>query len=128
MAAVFDRVRRILPSNRPEKGGTLRVPTPIPRIAHSSDQLTSWNTAKELPRIPSPPAPITEAQRRKEQRRQLRESGDYLGVQGVNPSTGELDTMTSSSGSQASYLDEELRQKLLAVKRRGSRALGLTPG
>ncbi|KAG7131247.1 hypothetical protein HYQ45_010174 [Verticillium longisporum] len=78
---------------------------------------------------------MTEAQRRKEQRRQLRESGDYLGVQGVNPSTGELDTMTSSSGSQASYLEEELRQKLLAVKRRGSRALrayrkpvnGLTP-
>ncbi|KAG7122694.1 hypothetical protein HYQ44_003592 [Verticillium longisporum] len=135
MAAVFDRVRRILPSNRPEKGGTLRVPTPIPRIAHSSDQLTSWNTAKELPTIPSPPAPVTDAQRRKEQRRQLRESGDYLGVQGINPSTGELDTMTSSSGSQASYLDEELRQKLLAVKRRGSRALrahrkpvnGLTP-
>ncbi|CRK15058.1 hypothetical protein BN1708_011327 [Verticillium longisporum] len=100
-----------------------------------SDQLTSWNTAKELPTIPSPPAPVTDAQRRKEQRRQLRESGDYLGVQGINPSTGELDTMTSSSGSQASYLDEELRQKLLAVKRRGSRALrahrkpvnGLTP-
>lgn len=41
----------------------------------------------------------TKAQRRRE-RRSLRESGDYLGVQGVNPHTGELD-IVSPSGSSA---------------------------
>ncbi|KAL7915737.1 hypothetical protein GGI35DRAFT_485284 [Trichoderma velutinum] len=46
----------------------------------------------------------TRARRRK--RRSLRESGDYLGVQGVNPHTGELDIVSpsgSSAGSSASH-------------------------
>ncbi|EHK20365.1 uncharacterized protein TRIVIDRAFT_224085 [Trichoderma virens Gv29-8] len=43
---------------------------------------------------------------RRRERRSLRESGDYLGVQGVNPHTGELDIMSpseSSAGSSASH-------------------------
>ncbi|KAL7962946.1 hypothetical protein V8C34DRAFT_323450 [Trichoderma compactum] len=46
----------------------------------------------------------TKARRR--ERRSLRESGDYLGVQGVNPHTGELDIVSpsgSSAGSSASH-------------------------
>ncbi|PNP52859.1 hypothetical protein THARTR1_06700 [Trichoderma harzianum] len=46
----------------------------------------------------------TKARRR--ERRSLRESGDYLGVQGVNPHTGELDVVSpsgSSAGSSASH-------------------------
>ncbi|PTB61147.1 hypothetical protein M431DRAFT_527108 [Trichoderma harzianum CBS 226.95] len=43
---------------------------------------------------------------RQRERRSLRESGDYLGVQGVNPHTGELDVMSpsgSSAGSPVSH-------------------------
>lgn len=39
---------------------------------------------------------------KREQRRSLKESGDYLGVQGVNPSTGEMDVLTPSSSSTPS--------------------------
>ncbi|KAL7949944.1 hypothetical protein V8C42DRAFT_361032 [Trichoderma barbatum] len=39
---------------------------------------------------------------RRRQRRSLRESGDYLGVQGVNPHTGELDVMSPSDSSARS--------------------------
>ncbi|KAH6607768.1 hypothetical protein Trco_004081 [Trichoderma cornu-damae] len=43
---------------------------------------------------------------RRRQRQSLKESGDYLGVQGVNPHTGELDVMSptdSSAGSTISH-------------------------
>ncbi|QYS93890.1 hypothetical protein H0G86_001255 [Trichoderma simmonsii] len=43
---------------------------------------------------------------RQRERRSLRESGDYLGVQGVNPHTGELDIVSpsgSSAGSPVSH-------------------------
>ncbi|KAK4061226.1 uncharacterized protein Triagg1_10398 [Trichoderma aggressivum f. europaeum] len=46
------------------------------------------------------------AKARRRERRSLRESGDYLGVQGVNPHTGELDIVSpsgSSAGSPASH-------------------------
>lgn len=46
---------------------------------------------------------------RREQRRSLRESGDYLGVQGANPRTGYWDV---SSGSDPSQISEETKQKL----------------
>ncbi|KAK0118257.1 hypothetical protein ONS95_012558 [Cadophora gregata] len=46
---------------------------------------------------------------RREQRRSLKESGDYLGVQGANPRTGYWDV---SSGSEPSQMSEETKQKL----------------
>ncbi|KAF4916467.1 hypothetical protein CGCF415_v000550 [Colletotrichum fructicola] len=43
------------------------------------------------------------------QRRLLKESGDYLGVQGFNPDTGELDIITPSTSSSATWaLDPKL--------------------
>ncbi|GAO13559.1 hypothetical protein UVI_02015680 [Ustilaginoidea virens] len=44
-------------------------------------------------------------------RKNLKESGDYLGVQGFNPQTGKLDVITPS-GSDGSSLSQETRQKL----------------
>lgn len=38
------------------------------------------------------------------QRRELKASGDYLGVQGVNPQTGELDVLTPTSSSESPTL------------------------
>ncbi|KAL5316425.1 hypothetical protein ACEPPN_015472 [Leptodophora sp. 'Broadleaf-Isolate-01'] len=52
---------------------------------------------------------------RREQRRSIKESGDYLGVQGANPRTGYWDVSSSSEPSQMSEetkrkLDEEARE------------------
>lgn len=55
---------------------------------------------------------IREARRR--HRRSLKESGDFLGVQGVNPYTGELDvlTPTTSSNTEASPVNSPLLRGL----------------
>lgn len=42
-----------------------------------------------------------ERREKRRQRRSLKESGDYLGVQGINPTTGEMDVLTPSSSSAA---------------------------
>jgi hypothetical protein len=57
-------------------------------------------------------------------RRQLKESGDWLGVQGANPDTGEFDnlTPTTSSGSEATALRREatvIKRPRRVVWRRG---------
>lgn len=49
------------------------------------------------------------------QRRNLKESGDYLGVQGFNPHTGQLDSITPSSSDNTSA-SAESEQKLNALK------------
>ncbi|KAK0388516.1 hypothetical protein NLU13_4759 [Sarocladium strictum] len=70
---------------------------------------------------------LIEAKRKvRRERRSLKESGDYLGVQGINPDTGELDIIspTDSEGSSAGRLQElklkEVRDKLQHA-REGSR-------
>ncbi|PHH70971.1 hypothetical protein CDD80_5618 [Ophiocordyceps camponoti-rufipedis] len=45
------------------------------------------------------------------QRRNLKESGDYLGVQGVNPETGQLDIVTPTDSDRSSA-SQEKQQKL----------------
>ncbi|KAM5377759.1 hypothetical protein ACJA88_006440 [Fusarium oxysporum] len=56
----------------------------------------------------------------REDRESLRESGDYLGVQGINPQTGILD-FTSDSGE--STLSSKTEQKLLNLKAQAKNAL-----
>ncbi|KAH8172853.1 hypothetical protein LIA77_07108 [Sarocladium implicatum] len=58
-------------------------------------------------------------------RRSLKESGDYLGVQGINPDTGELDiiTPTDSDGSSITFDKEE---KLQALRERLKQAREVT--
>ncbi|KAK2626402.1 hypothetical protein QTJ16_004664 [Diplocarpon rosae] len=46
---------------------------------------------------------------RRQQRRSLKDSGDYLGVQGANPRTGYWDV---SSGSEPSQMSDETKRKL----------------
>lgn len=120
-------LRKLLPSNRPEKGHTIRTrdnlseslqddahtignqgtPVSDPR-GESSDRIVRWNTAIE-PSRSSNSTPSTRTQQlylahreKRRLRRSLRESGDYLGVQGINPATGELDVLTPTSSSSAS--------------------------
>lgn len=121
-------LRKLLPSNRPEKGHTIRtrgsnLPESLQDDAHtignqetpvseprgeSSDRIVRWNTAIE-PSRSSNSTPSTRTQQlylahreKRRLRRSLRESGDYLGVQGINPATGELDVLTPTSSSSAS--------------------------
>lgn len=49
---------------------------------------------------------------RREQRRSLRESGDFLGVQGANPRTGYWDVSSGTSSSEPSQKSEETKKKL----------------
>ncbi|KAF5721507.1 hypothetical protein FMUND_3635 [Fusarium mundagurra] len=59
----------------------------------------------------------------REDRESLRESGDYLGVQGINPQTGILD-LTSDSGE--STLSSKTEQKLLNLEAQAKNALSAT--
>jgi hypothetical protein len=77
------------PRERPEHASRLRHPK------HPSQQLL-------------------EKQESRRQRRTLRQGGDYLGVQGINPDTGELDIVTPSSSSQ-SVLSLDTQQTLATL-------------
>lgn len=54
---------------------------------------------------------------RRRQRRSLKESGDYLGVQGVNPLTGEPDHITPFSSDERSELSVDKRKGHLRIPR-----------
>lgn len=128
-------LKKLLPSNRPERGGTLRshganysesrnsstipISKSVPSTACSSghappsDELVRWNTATDLVSQPtgytSTTSPSTRSQQlylehceRRRRRRSLKESGDYLGVQGINPRTGEMDVVTPSTSTTSS--------------------------
>ncbi|KAJ4389786.1 hypothetical protein N0V93_007258 [Gnomoniopsis smithogilvyi] len=128
-------LKRLLPTNRPERGGTRRSPgaacsglfdsSPVPvsqsmpcAISKSGsglspDRLIRWNTAVELASQPNGHTSITSSSTRSQQlylehrerrrrRQSLKESGDYLGVQGINPSTGEMDVITPSTSTASS--------------------------
>lgn len=59
---------------------------------------------------------VIEARREKRHmRRSLKESGDYLGVQGINPETGQLDIVTPSD-SEHSTTGLETEQRIDALK------------
>lgn len=49
---------------------------------------------------------------RRENRRSLRDSGDFLGVQGANPRTGYWDVSTATSSSEPSQISAETRKRL----------------
>lgn len=128
-------LKRLLPSNRAEQGGTVRShgahsswsfdssPMPfsksMPSAAGSSghgtfsDKIIRWHTATDL--VPqstgynsiTPPSTRSqqlylERRERRRRRQSLKESGDYLGVQGINPSTGEMDVVTPSTSAASS--------------------------
>ena len=48
----------------------------------------------------------------REQRRSLRESGDFLGVQGANPRTGYWDVSEATTSSDPSQVSDETKRKL----------------
>ncbi|TAQ84405.1 hypothetical protein B7494_g7275 [Chlorociboria aeruginascens] len=55
---------------------------------------------------------FADKKRRREQRRSLKESGDFLGVQGANPRTGYWDISTGTSSSEPSQESEATRRRL----------------
>lgn len=146
-------LRRLLPSNRPERGGTLRsdgahysesrnsssipISMSVPSAASSSghappsDELVRWNTATDLVSQPTgftnTTSPSTRSQQlylehreRRRRRRSLKESGDYLGVQGINPRTGEMDVVTPSTSTTSSpfvSLARTVQDKRLAYQK-----------
>ncbi|KAF3767710.1 hypothetical protein M406DRAFT_69831 [Cryphonectria parasitica EP155] len=137
-ASLVSVFKKLLPENKPERGGTLRkhgfhysdsldkspIPTSLssPSVSQANkrhsppERLARCNTALS----PPPPLPASapssssvspstrstqlylERREKRRQRRSLKESGDFLGVQGINPSTGEMDVLTPSTSSASS--------------------------
>ncbi|KAH6687734.1 hypothetical protein F5X68DRAFT_239121 [Plectosphaerella plurivora] len=85
----------------------------------------SWNTAKPV-KIQERKSAMRSSQpkERRRQRRLLQESGDYLGVQGVNPQTGQLDVITptpSNSSKSGTTLQTGRKMQLLETKAQAAR-------
>lgn len=99
------------------------------KAADTRDRKVSWQDTA-LEDDPNPPAEyladrrLSSARRaiefKKEarrQRRSLKESGDYLGVQGINPETGKLDVLTPSPSTSDNSTDiSDYKQKIEEVK------------
>lgn len=118
LASFFSGLR---PRNRPERGGTLRPTTSSSpnagggrrpsshsnkhHAAPSSDKITpppprrtSHNIITSPPLLPDKTTTTTDISKH-HARHALRKSGDFLGVTGVNPRTGEMDVLTPTTGS-----------------------------
>lgn len=129
--SIATTLRKLLPSNKAERGGTLRkrgyhgslddasITIPITtsnmslRQGNRDEKLVRWNTPIDLSSHVAQSDTLSssaaqsqqlylERREKRRQRRSLKESGDYLGVQGVNPRTGEMDVLTPSSSSASS--------------------------
>ncbi|CAK7234377.1 hypothetical protein SBRCBS47491_008927 [Sporothrix bragantina] len=61
--------------------------------------VTTNKASPEANRIPD--LPFKRKMEVHRQRKNLKESGDYLGVQGINPETGQLDVLTPTTGSKS---------------------------
>lgn len=139
-------LRKLLPSNRPEKGHTIRAQrdtlsesfrddarttekqaASVPGSRdESSDRIVRWNTAIE-PSRSSNSTPSTRTQQlylahreKRRRRRSLRESGDFLGVQGINPATGELDVLTPTTSSSNNTSSQFASLARTVADRRGA--------
>jgi hypothetical protein len=99
------------------QGTHLHDPYTTARQAQKEIQVPVLEIAKEP--FLDVEAELSKAQRmfedkkaRREQRRSLRDSGDFLGVQGANPRTGYWDASTGTSSSDPSQVSEETKKKL----------------
>ncbi|RCI08543.1 hypothetical protein L249_8922 [Ophiocordyceps polyrhachis-furcata BCC 54312] len=98
--------------------------TARPRVAAGPSSRHQAVTRKESHRV-SRPEPVVEKrhvqtmEERREARRQrrtLKESGDYLGVQGINPATGQLDIMTPTDSDGSSEKQQKLNVLRAALR------------
>lgn len=138
-ASVAGFLRKILPSNRPEQGGTLRESqnnsgdSGYIDLGLNPEELTQWNIAQDLtPPVhrravslspTKPRALLHSKEQARQQRRELKASGDYLPVTGFNPWTGGWDVVTPTdtiSSDMTSLSTKEniarLRQRVLNAK------------
>ncbi len=84
-------------------------PQPPQIFEHSKPYLESFSANT---RVPKTQQIFDEKRSQKEQRRSLRESGDFLGVQGANPRTGYWDISDATSSSEPSQMSGETKFKL----------------
>lgn len=102
----------------------------LPKTSGSQGDLkVSWQDLQLEDNLEFEPSPTQAVRRRlsdarrsieakkeaRRQRRNLKESGDYLGVQGINPETGQLDVITPSN-SDNSAVRRDKERKITAFK------------
>ncbi|KAK4103782.1 hypothetical protein N658DRAFT_445266 [Parathielavia hyrcaniae] len=119
---------KLRPSKRPERGGTARLtaehastrPTPLVGCRkkrsrslgpHDPDTIPPdrWNTAITPPRRAHSSRDLYAAHRaHRHERRTLLSSGDFLGVTGANPYTGEPDIVTPPTSTSSAIVSSSL--------------------
>ena len=113
-------LKRIIGSLKRSKGGKGREWRISEHIStHQTGDTAGKETRYEITNIFSDEEEITKTQQlfdekrlRREQRRSLKESGDFLGVQGANPRTGYWDFSDATSSSEPSQMSENTKRKL----------------
>ncbi|UNI21912.1 hypothetical protein JDV02_007858 [Purpureocillium takamizusanense] len=115
---------------RPDDDEQDRAHIPIRRDNHAGDDTTSDSVVSSTAgrRLSKTRRHIEARKEVRRQRRNLKESGDYLGVQGVNPETGQLDVLTPTESDRSSTSQDTL-QKLNILRNtfRSSRHSYRTP-
>lgn len=112
-----------------QSGGSGRVPpaadpetdrAPAGRASHSQRSLTPYTGCYRKERRRNQAQRALDdgiMARRRRQRRSLKESGDYLGVQGVNPLTGKPDHITPFSSDERSALSVDTKHGHIHIPR-----------
>ncbi|KAK8127574.1 hypothetical protein PG984_008682 [Apiospora sp. TS-2023a] len=162
---------KILPTHRPEQGGTLRSmddrsnESAYHRLGMNPEELKGWNIAEDLPisrrlelaeeranssRRPDAPRPSTSPpaghppntfkqmdrhlsaaetqrllkrkQRSQRKHRELKASGDWLGVTGANPQTGQYNVLTPTDSASSDLTPPSTKIKMRKLTKRVQQA------
>lgn len=162
---------KILPTHRPEQGGTLRSmdnrsnESAYHRLGINPEELKEWNIAEDLPisrrmelaeeranssRRPEPPRPSTSPtvgrsptpfkrtdrhlsaaetqhllrrkQRSQRKHRELKASGDWLGVTGANPQTGQYNVLTPTDSASSDLTPPSTKIEMKKLTKRVQQA------
>ncbi|KAK7927136.1 hypothetical protein PG985_004134 [Apiospora marii] len=162
---------KILPTHRPEQGGTLRsmddrsTESAYRRLDINPEELKEWNIAEDLPirrrlelaeeranssRRPEPPRPGTSPtagrppspckrtdrhlsaaetqhllkrkQRSQRRHRELKASGDWLGVTGANPQTGQYNVLTPTESASSDLTPPSTKIEMRKLTKRVQQA------
>jgi hypothetical protein len=112
-------LRRIIGSLKRARGEKVRERSNSEPSSQAPQILESKEPRPEETALFSDEKEITKTQQiyddkksRREQRRSLRESGDFLGVQGANPRTGYWDISDATSSSEPSQISETTKLRL----------------
>lgn len=92
-----------IPHHRSPPSSPINAPGAWPSVTESRSTIAPASSRVDVVRGDqlSPEIPLRRKKEVHRQRQDLKLSGDYLGVQGINPETGQLDVLTPTTGSKS---------------------------